>query len=341
MAKPVVPNPENCTLSELETAMKATPQQRSFVRLQAIRALLLGVAHDTVAAMANVTRHAVNQWIGRFNARGIDGLLEQPRCGRPRKIDPAHNQALEAALEQPERVGVTRWTGRKFHGYLRAELGCELGYSTVVRWLHEQGYRLKVPQPWPDRQDEALREAFCRRVRAWLADPDVELWYMDEMGVEGDPRPRRRWAKKGVKVRVTDNGEHLRMNVSGLVCPRTGQFYALEFSHSDGEVFQCFLDQAGADLALERPRNLLILDNASWHKGAKVDWGAFEPVFLPPYSPDLNPIEKLWLVLKAEWFADFVAKDQASLLARLDEALLWALGRPKENRQTCRIKTEL
>ena len=42
------------------------------------------------------------------------------------------------------------------------------------------------------------------------------------MGVEGDPRPRRRYIRQGEKGRITKNGDHLRMNVTGMVCPRTG-----------------------------------------------------------------------------------------------------------------------
>jgi transposase len=342
MARLVWPNAENCTLAELETAMKATPHQRSFVRLHAIRSLLLGFDHDSVAKLYNVSRDTIMHWIGRFNASGIDGLIERPRTGRPRKIEPAQNQQLRELVERPERAGVTHWTAKKFHGYLRGQLQQEIGYSTVLRWLHEQDFRLKVPQPWPDRQDPKARQQWlATQLRPLLADAGVELWYLDEMGVEGDPRPRRRWAQKGIKVRVTHNGDHVRMNVTGMICPRTGQFYALEFSHSDSEIFQCFLDQANADLKLERPRNVLILDNASWHKGAARRWGAFEPLPLPAYSPDLNPIEQLWRVIKAEWFTDFIAKDRQALIARLDQALLWAMDRHEDNQRTCAIKEKL
>jgi len=70
-----------------------------------------------------------------------------------------------------------------------------VGYSTVMRFLHDQGFRLKVPQAWSDRQDEAIREAFCKRMNELMADDEVELWFADETGIEGDPRPRRRWIK--------------------------------------------------------------------------------------------------------------------------------------------------
>ena len=80
---------------------------------------------------------------------------------------------------------------------------------------------------------------------------------------------------------MTKNGDHIRMNVTGMICPRTGQAYMLEFTHSDTEIFQCFLREANSDLAFERPRQILIVDNASWHKSKSLRWGRFEVFYLP------------------------------------------------------------
>jgi transposase len=321
--------------------MKATPRKASYRRLLAIRLMLMGYRPAEVARMHAVSRSTTLSWVKRFNERGIDGLLDAPRAGRPRKISPEQSAAYRRLIEKPELAGQVHWTARKFHGYLRRELQHEVGYSTLLRWLHDNNFRLKVPQPWPDRQDEAQRRAWLEGLRALLSDPQVELWYSDECGVEGDPRPRRRWAQRGKKARVTRNGDHIRMSVCGAVCPRTGEFYALEFTHSNTDAFQAFLDHANKDLGLQRPRNILICDNASWHKTKTLKWGALEPLYLPPYSPDFNPIEKLWLVIKAEWFTDFIAKSREQLIARLDQALLWAMGRRKDNQRTCSIEKKL
>lgn len=64
-------------------------------------------------------------------------------------------------------------------------------------------------------------------------------------------------------------------------------------------------------------------------------------MFLPPYSPDLNPIGGLWLLLKAEWFTGFVAKTRDELMERLDRALYWLMDRQEGSQETCAIKTEL
>jgi len=305
----------------------------------AIKMLLMGVTHNQVAKIFSWSRKTLRRWIVQFNEKGIDGLLDAPKMGRPRRISEEQSASLVALVKEPGKANQVHWTGRKFHGYLREELQVEVGYSTVIRWLHEKNFALKVPRPWPDRQDEVEREAYRERLRGWLADESIDLWYLDEMGVEGDPRPRRRWAQKGEKTRVTHNGDHLRMNVTGMVCPRTGQFYALEFTHSDGDIFQTFLDFANQEVVFERPKNLLICDNASWHKSKSHQCGRFQREFLPAYSPDFNPIERLWLLLKAEWFSDFIAKALEELLERLDKALLWLVNRSQANKTTCAIRT--
>jgi len=334
----ITPNLENCSLAELEVAAKAAPSKRSHNRLMAIRALTLNIPAGQVAALYSISLRSLNNWVRWFNQQGIDGLIEGARSGRPAKITPEQSAHYCQLIEQPELADQLHWTAVKFHGYLRQELQQEIGYRTVVRWLHDHNFRLKVPQPWPDRQDETQRQLFLERLQVHLRDETADIWYLDEMGIEGDPRPRRRWARKGAKIRIPYYGEHLRMNVTGLVNPRTGQFYALEFTHTDSQVFQVFLEHANQDVKLERSRNIIICDNAAWHKKKSLKWGAFEPVFLPPYSPDLNPIERLWLLIKAEWFTDFFAKTRQQLLERIDQALLWVMNRPDGNKTTCSVE---
>ncbi|NOQ19620.1 MAG: hypothetical protein GQ571_06605 [Desulfobacterales bacterium] len=76
----------------------------------------------------------------------------------------------------------------------------QCSYETVVRFFHKQGYALKTPQPWPDKQDEQLREAFLQEIEQLFCRPEVAIWFADESGFEGDPGPRKRWDKKGRKT---------------------------------------------------------------------------------------------------------------------------------------------
>jgi transposase len=308
--------------------------------MSAIRTLCLGYSQGQAAELHNVSERTITRWVNSFNEQGLDGLIDRPRAGRPRKISPEKSAEYRDLIRHPEKANQSHWTGKKFHGYVKKELDDEIGYRTVLRWLHEEGFGLKVPRSWPNGQDEEKRKAFIELLKAFLTDPDTDVWFLDQTGVEGDPRPRRRWALRGEKITVPYQGTHIRMSVTGMVCPRTGEFYALMFSHTDTQVFQIFLNHANQDIQLQRKRNILICDNASWHKNASLNWGNFKCIFLPPYSPDLNPIERLWLVMKAEWFSDFVAKDKDQLIDRLCRALNWVVGRKTGNRKTCAIRTK-
>lgn len=301
--------------------------------------LVTGISRELVCQALIVTDRSLQKWIRAFNERGLDGLIVKKRRGRPRKIQGQEIKDLEELLENPKKAERDFWTARAFHGHISERYALECSYSTIVRFFHEKGFALKVPQPWPDRADETLRAAFREDLRDLDQDENTEIWFCDESGFEGDPRPRRRWDRKANKTRVTKNGDHVRMNVIGQVCPRTGEFFAIEASHVDTEMFQAYLDEANRQIRAPRKRNVLIMDNASWHKSKSLDFGQFEPVFLPPYSPDLNSIERIWLVMKSRWFNNHVCRNRQELLERLDRAILEVIAQPEETKKTASMRT--
>jgi len=330
------PNPENASLEELKEAARVGSNETAD-RCTAIRFLLVGTPREQVCKALEITERSLRTWIKAFNERGVDGLIVNKRPGRTAIIGPEQASELDELIQKPEKAERTFWTAKAFHGYIAEEFGIECGYTTVLRFFHNQGYALKVPQPYPDRQDEELRAAFLLELEELFKDPDVDVWFADESGFEGDPRPRRRWDKRGHKTRSVKNGDHIRMNVLGMVCPRTGEFFAIEASHSDSDTFQAFLDEADRSVEFKRRRNVLIMDNASWHHRKSTVWHSFEPKYLPPYSPDLNPIERIWLVMKARWFNNHVCKNVDKLIERLDQAILDVIGNPDQTKSTANI----
>lgn len=334
----LTPHPENATVQALKLLGRVGASETS-VRCTAIQMLLSGISRVQVCASLLVTERALRKWINAFNDRGIDGLIVQKRPGRTAILRGQQAEELTRLMDAPADAQRTFWTARAFHGYIAETHQIDCSYQTVVRFFHRQGFALKVPQPWPDRQDETLRERFRDDLKMLCADPEVDVWFADESGFDGDPRPRRRWDRKGRKTRSTKNGDHIRMNVMGMVCPRTGEFFALEVSHSDGETFQAFIREAGRTIRFQRPRNILILDNASWHRRQSLDWHGWTAMYLPPYSPDLNPIERVWLVMKARWFNNYICKTVDQLIDRLDQAILNVMDNPHKTRTTAAIGT--
>ena len=123
-----------------------------------------------------------------------------------------------------------------------------------------------------------------------------EVWFYDESGFACDMKPRRQWAKRGSKPIYYYRGNHVRCNLLGAVCPSNGELETLIMPYTNSDIFQIFLDHMKN--VTNNRRIILVMDNASWHKTKSLNWNNIIPVYIPPYSPDLNPIEELWKVIK-------------------------------------------
>ena len=133
----VQPNGENATLEELRVAMEAAPTKRSYIRLAAVRALLLGFSRPQVCKLFQRTDRMVRLWIECFNRGGLDALLTKRRRGRPRKVKLERvRDLLVPVLDNRQQVVQGHWTGVKLHGYLKEQLALEFGYRSTIRWLH-------------------------------------------------------------------------------------------------------------------------------------------------------------------------------------------------------------
>lgn len=180
MGRPrILPNEENCSLEELEGAVKSCVSAEEKVRLLAMRAFFKGYKFEQVEELFVSSERSLERWVNEFNEQGIDGLPDRPRSGRPRIIV-EQTAELKKLIETPNLADEHFWTGKKFHGYLKNELKEEISYRSTIRFLHEQGYALKVPRRWAEGQDEELRKAYLERLSVLQADPERELWYLDE-----------------------------------------------------------------------------------------------------------------------------------------------------------------
>src|SRR4030095_7025355 len=164
--------------------MEAAPNKRSFRRLAAIRALMMGIPREQVSKLFGRSERMVRLWVVRFNCGGIDALASKPRPGRPRKVKLQRlRDLLVPVLEDPSQAGQLHWTGVKVHGWLKEQLCVELGYRTVIRYLHELDYKLRVPQRWPERQQESQRAAFLEELERLRTEDNIELGYGEGGGI--------------------------------------------------------------------------------------------------------------------------------------------------------------
>lgn len=287
-----------------------------------------------------VTERCLQKWIQCFNARGIDGITYRPRSGRPRLLAPEQvDEKILPLVDNPILAGERHWTAVKLCGWLREQEKLELSYSTLVRYLHEKNYARRIPRPVPEPPDrdiwEERRENFAMELLELLNDPANKVFFGDEAGFEGDPRPRQRWVKRGSRPTQPYYGGHVRQNVVGAINPADGQLVSLIVPNSDTEVFQAFLDTMATEVPAAGKEIWLILDNASWHKSKSLNWHHLKVKFLPAYSPDFNPIERLWQYLKGHHLAGYLTKDGKELADKLESSIRDLLHQPELLKSVC------
>lgn len=130
-----------------------------------------------------------------------------------------------------------------------------------------------------------------------LAETPLEVWAMDESRFGLQTITRRRLTLPGVKPIGRYQHRYENFYVYGAVAPRTGAgtFYAkASMKRPD---FQAFLDAFAA--AHRETFNVLLLDNAKSHHAKALSLPAnVALLFLPPYAPELNPVERVWQAIK-------------------------------------------
>jgi transposase len=128
-------------------ARGAKTAHRDRLRARIVLAAARGWGNARIAADLQITVDTVRKWPGRFADRGLDGLADLPRCGRPRRISELTRAAVVAlACQLPAATGVplSRWTGPELLAEVtRAGTDCELSVSSVLRIL--AGHPVK---PW-------------------------------------------------------------------------------------------------------------------------------------------------------------------------------------------------
>jgi transposase len=125
----------------------------------------------------------------------------------------------------------------------------------------------------------------------------VKVFAQDETRLGLLPVVRRRITARGVQPVATVTYQFDNFYLYGAVEPSTGAHFFLELPYLNSRAFQVWLD--GFAAAFPDSVNVLVLDNGAGHKAKAVRWPVnVVPVFLPPYSPELNPIERLWRDLK-------------------------------------------
>ena len=147
----------------------------------------------------------------------------------------------------------------------------------------------------------------------------VRVFSQDETRYGLLPVINRRITLRGIKPMAEIDSRYESVYLYGGVEPLTGERFFLEFSHITSECFQCFIEKFSE--AFADSLNVLVLDNGRFHQAKSLEIPEnIVFVFLPPYSPELNPIERLWQDIKAKLFTQ-THKALENMQAKVTEIL--------------------
>ena len=131
----------------------------------------------------------------------------------------------------------------------------------------------------------------------------LEVWFLDEARVGQTGRVCRRWYQKGLRPRGVRDLRHQAVYLFGAVCPERDAGVALVLPAVSAAAMQAMLDELSQAVSTGA-HAVVLMDRAGWHiaKGLTIP-ANLTPLFLPPYSPELNAIERVWLYLRERFLS--------------------------------------
>jgi transposase len=320
--------------------------------LLAILAVMDNQSYEQVAGVLKLNLKTVAEWVRLFLCYGPKGAPRRTSPGRPPKLTKTQKEELARLIEAgPSAAGYSAGAWRTplvqqlildrfkvlYNVFYLAQLLTDLGFSWqkakfVSDHLDEAKRQQWRAQTWP----HILREA--RRRRALLL-------FGDEASFPQWGTLSYTWARRGVQPVVKTSGKRKGYKVFGLIDYFTGRFF---HQGHDGRLnsasYTAFL--SGVLEQTQQPI-ILIQDGAKYHTSAETT--AFfeqhatrlEVCQLPTYSPDYNPIEKLWKKIKEaethlHYFPTF-----AALTEKVEQALVKFGNAPQEILALCGLPAEL
>jgi len=169
----------------------------------------------------------------------------------------------------------------------------------------------------------------------------VEVWFQDEARVGQRGTLTRMWAPKGSRPRVIRQQQFEAAYVFGAVCPADGKAAALVMPKANSEGMQHHLDLiAGA--VTSGKHAVLVVDRAAWHVTEKLLIPNNLSILpLPPYSPELNPVEQIWQQLRQSDWANRCFKNYDEIIDVCCQAWNTFASQPDIVRKLCSRKWAL
>ena len=323
-----IPRLDRAARRRLIKRSKRAKDPHTALRFLMIAKLGQGLSRQQVARDLACVPSTVVKAARRFAEAGEEGLLDRRAFNGDRKVDGRFIAELERVLYSvPREFGWERttWT-RELLGLEMVRRGHpKVAVCTVGRALSAVGARLKAPRPvvlcpW-DRQRRMRVLRTIRRLAASATEAEPVL-FEDEMDVHLNPKIGRDWMPRDHRRVVVTPGQNRKRFVAGALNAATGRVTFVEARSKASDLFCKLVWKLAAQYRNAR-RIHLILDNYIVHSSKKTrrflaQFGDRVVLhFLPPYCPNDNRIERVWLDLHANVTRNHRCKSIEELMAHV------------------------
>ena len=310
------------SLEELQQLTKALTQKRIWLRYQAVVLAKQGRSAPEIAHALGCSRRAAQSWVAKYNRGGVQALDERPHTGRPPRLAGPELQRFRERLEAgptPE-DGVCTLRGRDLRRILEQEFGVTLGRQAMYDLLHRLDYSSLMPRPQHEDANPEVQEFFKEIVVEQIdaiaeahPDQEVQVWFEDEARFGQKGTLTRVWARRGSRPRAVRQNKFTSLYVLAAVCAATGAVSALIMPELNAEVLNLFLEQMSRELPAG-VHAVLIWDGAGYHTSQDLKVPSnISVIQLPPYSPELNPVENLWHYIRSHYWSNRAYQDYSEL----------------------------
>ena len=187
-------------------------------------------------------------------------------------------------------------------GYVASKFEVFYTVSGMTKWLRQNGFSYKYPKAVPAKADVEKQDQFIEYYLNLCADKPAQepLVFMDSAHPTMATRTSRGWFRKGVDKPIAQTASRTRVNIMGAIELKEMQVLSACPEYVNADTTVEFFDQLKVAYP-DAPKIHIILDQSGYHRSQKVKDAALDRNivlhYLPPYSPNLNPIERLWKVM--------------------------------------------
>ncbi|HFQ5337388.1 TPA: IS630 family transposase, partial [Vibrio vulnificus] len=290
-------------------------QQKSIqmkMRLLALAHFKDGHSRTQIAKFLKVSRTSVNKWVQTFLEEGLEGLQEKPRTGRPAFLNAEQREQLSQYIKaRAMDSSGGRLTGNDIHAYIVNEFGKHYHPDSIYYLLNHMGFSWITSRSKHPRQSQQIQDDFKKfKIETILKIPghmgldNVDVWFQDEARFGQQNTTTRLWAERGSRPRVVKQQQFEYAYLFGSVCPARGIGEAMVVPWVNKNIMVEHLKQRSA--VTEKGRHaVVIMDGAGWHTNDIAEpFDNVSIIKLPPYSPELNPIEQVWSWLRQHYLAN-------------------------------------